>query len=221
MKESEDHSVVSNSLRPPGLYSPWNSPGQNTRVYSVEACPFSSRSFTPRDRTRVSCIARGFFTNWPISKITTVLLYCRIISIYCLVVFHFSVEIWFYLFFVNHSDYFQHKITKEDTEIPWLEINSDFPEVAWMQARLSSARWRDAWILCGDPRGNTSSPPHLDRGLTSLDTSRGSWTSRIQKLMRLDSSWKLIGIPISLCKLERDPWSPTSPPEVSVLSCQA
>ena len=113
MKESEDHSVVSNSLRPPGLYSPWNSPGQNTRVYSVEACPFSSRSFTPRDRTRVSCIARGFFTNWPISKITTVLLYCRIISIYCLVVFHFSVEIWFYLFYVNHSDYFQHKITKE------------------------------------------------------------------------------------------------------------
>ena len=58
-------------------------------------------------------------------------------------------------------------------------------------------------------------------GLTSLDTSRGSWSSRLQKLMRLDSSWKWIGIPISLWKLERDPWSPTSPPEVSVLSCQA
>ena len=29
---SESHSVVSNSLRPHGLYSPWNSPGQNTRV---------------------------------------------------------------------------------------------------------------------------------------------------------------------------------------------
>ena len=33
--ESESHSVVSNSLRPHGLYSPWNSPGQNTRVGSL------------------------------------------------------------------------------------------------------------------------------------------------------------------------------------------
>ena len=30
--ESESHSVVSNSLRPHGLYSPLNSPGQNTGV---------------------------------------------------------------------------------------------------------------------------------------------------------------------------------------------
>ena len=29
---SESPSVVSDSLWPPGLYSPWNSPGQNTRV---------------------------------------------------------------------------------------------------------------------------------------------------------------------------------------------
>ena len=28
------HSVMSDSLRPHGLYSPWNSPGQNTRVGS-------------------------------------------------------------------------------------------------------------------------------------------------------------------------------------------
>ena len=27
---SESHSVVSDSLHPCGLYSPWNSPGQNT-----------------------------------------------------------------------------------------------------------------------------------------------------------------------------------------------
>ena len=30
--ENESHSVVSNSLWPHGLYSPWNSPGQNTGV---------------------------------------------------------------------------------------------------------------------------------------------------------------------------------------------
>ena len=33
--ESESHSVVSSSLQPHGLYSPWNSPGQNTGVSSL------------------------------------------------------------------------------------------------------------------------------------------------------------------------------------------
>ena len=33
--QSESRSVVSNSLQPHGLYSPWNSPGQNTRVGSL------------------------------------------------------------------------------------------------------------------------------------------------------------------------------------------
>ena len=33
--ESESHSVMSNSLRPHGQYSPWNSPGQNTGVDSL------------------------------------------------------------------------------------------------------------------------------------------------------------------------------------------
>ena len=33
--ESESHSVVSDSLRPHGLYTSWNSPGQNTGVGSL------------------------------------------------------------------------------------------------------------------------------------------------------------------------------------------
>ena len=33
--ESESHSVVSNSLQPNGLYSPWNSLGQNNGVSSL------------------------------------------------------------------------------------------------------------------------------------------------------------------------------------------
>ena len=33
--ESESRSVVSNSLQPHGLYSAWNSPGQNTGVGSL------------------------------------------------------------------------------------------------------------------------------------------------------------------------------------------
>ena len=35
----ESHSVVSDSLRPHGLYSPWNSPGQNTGVGSLSLSP--------------------------------------------------------------------------------------------------------------------------------------------------------------------------------------
>ena len=38
--ESESHSVVSDSLRPHGLYSPWNSPGQNTGVGSLSLLQF-------------------------------------------------------------------------------------------------------------------------------------------------------------------------------------
>ena len=35
MLQSESHSVVSNSLRPHGLYSPWHSPSQNTGLGSL------------------------------------------------------------------------------------------------------------------------------------------------------------------------------------------
>ena len=103
--KSESHSFMSNSLRPYGLYSPWNSPSQNTGVGSLPlfqgmlptqglnpgllqcsqilyqlshkgsprilewvAYPFSSRSSQPRNWTRVSCIARGFFTNWAVRE---------------------------------------------------------------------------------------------------------------------------------------------------------
>ena len=34
LSESKSHSVVSDFLQPHGLYSPWNSPGQNTGVRS-------------------------------------------------------------------------------------------------------------------------------------------------------------------------------------------
>ena len=37
--KSESHSVMSDSLRPHGLYSPWNSPGQNTGVGSRSLLP--------------------------------------------------------------------------------------------------------------------------------------------------------------------------------------
>ena len=51
------HSVVSDSLRPHGLYSPWNSLGQNTGVGSLS---FLQGIFP----TQVSCITGRFFTSW-------------------------------------------------------------------------------------------------------------------------------------------------------------
>ena len=103
--ESESRSVISDALWPHGLYSPWNSPDQNTGVGSPSllqqnfptqgsnpglphcrqilyqlihqgsprtlewvAIHNSSGSSQPRNRTRVSCIAGRFFTNWAIRE---------------------------------------------------------------------------------------------------------------------------------------------------------
>ena len=59
-EKSESRSGVSDCFRPRGLYSPWNSPHQNTGVGSHS---FSRGSSQPRDWTQVSRIAGGFFTN--------------------------------------------------------------------------------------------------------------------------------------------------------------
>ena len=59
--ETESRSVMFDSLRPHGLYSPWNSPGQNTEVGSLS---FSRDSSQPRDRTQVSCILGRILTSW-------------------------------------------------------------------------------------------------------------------------------------------------------------
>ena len=114
---SESHSVVCNSLWPHPLYSPQNSPGQNTGVNTLSllqgifptqglnpglprcrrilyqltpkgsprilewvAYPFSSRSFRPRNWTRVSCIAGRFFTNWAIRESSLCLVFVSLIS---------------------------------------------------------------------------------------------------------------------------------------------
>ena len=67
----ESHSVMSNSLWPHGLYSLWNSPGQNTGGVAV---PFSRRSSQPRDRTQVSHSPSRLFTNWATSEAPQTLL---------------------------------------------------------------------------------------------------------------------------------------------------
>ena len=62
---SESRSVVSDSLQPHRLYSPWI---LQARILEWAAVPFSGVSSLPRDRTQASFIAGGFFTNWAIRK---------------------------------------------------------------------------------------------------------------------------------------------------------
>ena len=54
---SESRSVVSDSLQPHGLYSPWISPGQNAGVGSRSLL---QGIFPTRNWTQVSHIAHGF-----------------------------------------------------------------------------------------------------------------------------------------------------------------
>ena len=60
------YSVVSNSLQPHWLYSPWNSPDQNTRVGSLSLL---QKIFATQDQTQVSRIAGGFFTSWATGEV--------------------------------------------------------------------------------------------------------------------------------------------------------
>ena len=68
MLESESGSVVSDSLWPHGLYSPWNSLGQKLEWVAVL---FLRGSSQPRDRTQVSHIAGRFFTSWATGETQT------------------------------------------------------------------------------------------------------------------------------------------------------
>ena len=61
LRETESHSVVSDSLWPHGLYSPWNSPGQSTGAGSLSLL---QGIFPTQGSNQVSHIADGFFTSW-------------------------------------------------------------------------------------------------------------------------------------------------------------
>ena len=66
-------SVVSNSLQPHRLHSPWNSPGQNTEVDSLS--PLQG-IFQPRAWTQVSRIVDKFFTHWATREAPLEMLSC-------------------------------------------------------------------------------------------------------------------------------------------------
>ena len=53
-------------------------------------------------------------------------------------------------------------------ERPWLKRRRTFLQCLKFRLVLHITRWRDVWIPCGDARDSHSSPPHLERGITSL-----------------------------------------------------
>ena len=63
--ESESCSVVPDSLRPHGLYSPWNSPGQHTGVGSLSLLQGSSQA---RDQTRSPALQVDLLPTEPQEK---------------------------------------------------------------------------------------------------------------------------------------------------------
>ena len=58
------------------------------RTLEWVACPFFSGSSRPRNQTRVSCTAGGFFTNWPIREAQWILNYCfpKMVLLICILV---------------------------------------------------------------------------------------------------------------------------------------
>ena len=66
LKWSGSRSVMSDILQPYGLYSPWNSPSQNSGVGSISLLQqiFQPRDRQPRNGTQISHIAGGLFTSW-------------------------------------------------------------------------------------------------------------------------------------------------------------
>ena len=101
--------------------------------------------------------------------------------------------------------------------VQWIPRFPDLKEcrisLQWLECRLVFLLTiqRDVWIFCAVPREIPMSNLIWTEGLTSLDTSRGPRSLVFRKEPRPDPSWKLIGIPISLWKLESGKWSPTSP----------
>ena len=97
--ESESRSVMSNSLWPHRLYSPWNSPGQNTGVSSHSLLQGIS---PPRGWTLVSHIAGGFFTSWAAREASwayhksrnIAVLKCHLLLFYTTTMNSFLIRLW-------------------------------------------------------------------------------------------------------------------------------
>ena len=93
MYESESLPVMSDSLWPHGLYSPWNSPG---RILEWVAVPFSRGFSQPSNQTQVSHLVGKFFTSWATREANIVSCHLQMVTVLPLL-FQFE------FFFLNFS----------------------------------------------------------------------------------------------------------------------
>ena len=117
-----------------------------------------------------------------------------------------------WVFCLKWSGYLD-SLTRNKVGFPWSGLNAG-----------SSFIWQDDGMsqCCVEILEETLDPRLIwTGGITSLWHLERHTEFNASKNDEPDSSWKLIGITISLWKLERDAWSATSPPEASVLSSQA
>ena len=101
MKWSKILSVVSNSLRPHGLHTPWTSPGQNTGVGSPSRL---QGIFPTKDQTQGSRIAGRFFYQLSHSHIISFLIFlcftlymCVCVYMYVYIYLYICIYIHFYI----------------------------------------------------------------------------------------------------------------------------
>ena len=130
---SESCSVVSNSLRPHGLYDPWNSLSQNSLEWI--AFPFSRGSSQPRDRTHVSCIGRRVLYQWATREA------------------HVSPPLFLQLSFLSSLCHFQRKAPRKKKKVlwPWWEqrkAHRDPVRVKWMTVKQASLVHKEQGCPC-------------------------------------------------------------------------
>ena len=114
---------------PHGLYSPWNSPGQNTGVGSL---PFSRGSSQPRNRIGVSCTAGRFFVNSAITW-NTENLKTNIKKNWA-----FSIKVSIYFSVLVSSAHLATEAGLERTSVPGVPLRS---------AALTGVLWWPCWLL--------------------------------------------------------------------------
>ena len=143
---------MSDSLWPHGLYSPWNSLGQNTGVGSLSLLQGSSQ---PSDGTQVSHIAGGLFTGW--ATRVMILEYSQIK--------------------VLMSSFFHVNINLQASQVAWVvknpPVNAGDVRDPWMGKISCRRTWQPTPVfLPGESRGQRSLAGYSPWGRKESDTTQ-------------------------------------------------
>ena len=144
MYESESLPVMSDSLWPHGLYSPWNSPG---RILEWVAVPFSRGFSQPSNQTQVSHLVGKFFTSWATREANIVSCHLQMVTVLPLLFqfeFFFKISLSFWLLWPGLPKLHWVKVVSVDILVLYLILE----EMCWVWCLLWVChKWP---ILCWD-----------------------------------------------------------------------